>query len=81
MTESALAGIKVLDVAGTIASGYCGKLFADHGATVIDVEPPESGFATRLAPPFLADAQPPENSALHAYLSANKASVALGRGR
>ncbi len=77
VTESALAGIKVLDVAGTVASGYCGKLFADHGATVIDVEPPESGFATRLAPPFLADAQPPENSALHAYLSANKASVAL----
>ena len=31
--DGALAGIKVLDVAGTIATGYCGKLFADHGRT------------------------------------------------
>ena len=75
--EDALAGITVLDLAGTIASGYCGKLFADHGARVIDVEPPETGFATRREPPFLPRRHAPENSALHAYLSANKASVAL----
>ena len=37
---AALAGIRVLDIGGTIATGYCGKLFADHGADVIDVEPP-----------------------------------------
>ena len=77
MAAQALAGLKVLDVAGTIASGYCGKLFADHGALVIDVEPPGTGFATRREPPFLPSAQPPENSALHAYLHANKASVAV----
>ncbi len=76
-SEGALAGIKVLDVAGTIASGYCGKLFADHGADVIDVEPPGVGFDTRREPPFLPGVQAPENSALHAYLSANKASVVL----
>ena len=76
-TEDALAGLTVLDLAGTIASGYCGKLFADHGARVIDVEPPEQGFATRREPPFLPQAQAPENSALHAYLSANKESVTL----
>ena len=77
MTAQALAGLKVLDLAGTVASGYCGKLFADHGAEVVDVEPPETGFDTRREPPFLPDAPAPENSALHAYLSANKASVAL----
>ena len=77
MAEDALAGLKVLDVAGTIASGYCGKLFADHGAFVVNVEPPDTGFATRREPPFLPAAQAPENSALHAYLSANKSSVAL----
>ena len=74
---SALAGLKVLDVAGTIASGYCGKLFADHGAQVVNAEPPGVGFATRREPPFLPGAEPPEHSALHAYLSANKASVEL----
>ena len=75
--QAALTGIKVLDVAGSIASGYCGKLFADHGATVVNVEPPAGGFETRREPPFLAAAEPPEDSALHAYLSTNKESVAL----
>lgn len=76
-TEGALAGLKVLDLAGTIASGYCGKLFADHGAQVINVEPPAGGFDTRREPPFVPGADAPETSALHAYLSTNKASVVL----
>ena len=74
--DAALAGIKVLDVAGTIATGYCGKLFADHGADVINVEPP-GGFETRREPPFVPGVVAPENSALHAYLSTNKSSVVL----
>ena len=76
-TEGALTGLKVLDVAGTIAGAYCGKLFADHGAEVINVEPPDGGFETRREPPFIPGADAPESSALHAYLSTNKASVAL----
>jgi crotonobetainyl-CoA:carnitine CoA-transferase CaiB-like acyl-CoA transferase len=72
----ALAGITVLDVGGSVATGYCGKLFADHGARVIDVEPLH-GAATRDLAPFNSHAQAPENSALHAYLSTNKHSVAL----
>ena len=75
-TDAALDGIKVLDVAGTIATGYCGKLFADHGADVINVEPP-GGFGTRREPPFVPGVDAPENGALHAYLSTNKASVVL----
>jgi len=78
--EGALAGLKVLDVAGTIASGYCGKLLADHGADVINVEPPAEGFPTRREPPFIPGVEAPENSALHAYLSTNKHSVALAVG-
>ena len=76
-TDGALTGLKVLDVAGTIASGYCGKLFADHGAEVVNVEPPEAGFDTRRERPFIPGVRAPENSALHAYLSTNKKSVAL----
>jgi crotonobetainyl-CoA:carnitine CoA-transferase CaiB-like acyl-CoA transferase len=44
---------------------------------VVNVEPVDGGFDTRRAPPFLPGSAPPEDSALHAYLSANKASVAL----
>lgn len=74
--EAALAGIRVVDVAGSIATGYCGKLFADHGAVVVNAEPPE-GFGTRRESPFLPGAEPPENSALHAWLSTNKASAVV----
>ena len=60
--EGALAGLRVLDVAGTIASGYCGKLFADHGADVVNVEPPGDGFATRREPPFIPGVEAPETT-------------------
>lgn len=70
----ALHGIRVLDLSGNIAAGYCGKLFADHGAEVLLVEPPE-GFPTRRIPPFAPGVQAPEASGMHAYLSANKLSV------
>ncbi len=76
----ALDGLKVLDIGGSVATGYCGKLFADHGAQVIDIEPP-AGAATRSLPPYSDRAEPPENSALHTYLSANKHSIALDISR
>ncbi len=72
--RGALEGIRVLDLAGTVAAGYCGKLFADHGADVLLVEPP-AGFPTRRLPPFAPGAPAPESSGMHAYLGANKRSV------
>jgi crotonobetainyl-CoA:carnitine CoA-transferase CaiB-like acyl-CoA transferase len=74
--RQALVGLRVLDIGGTVATAYCGKLFAAHGADVIDVEA-LSGAATRSLAPFNQRGTAPENSALHAYLSANKRSVAL----
>lgn len=73
MSDSALEGIRVVDVAGTVATGYCGKLFADYGAEVINLEP-AAGFATRQLEPFVYVAGVRE-SAMHAYLSTNKKSV------
>lgn len=32
-SAGALAGIHVVDLAGTVATAYCGKLFRDLGAT------------------------------------------------
>ena len=65
---TALAGITVIDVSGSISTSYCAKLFADYGATVINLEP-SRGFKTRAEPPFTQTGGDGENSALHAYLS------------
>ncbi len=71
-----LDGISIIDVSGTVGTAYCAKLFADHGATVINVEPP-GGHPTRQLAPFIANASHPEASAMHAWLSTNKSSVVL----
>ena len=60
----------IADVGGTVSTGYVGKLFADYGARVVNLEP-EDGFVTRKIEPFL----PNGNSAMHGYLNANKESV------
>src|SRR5258708_38725685 len=36
-----LSDLRVIDCSGGIAGGYCSKLFADAGADVVKVEPPE----------------------------------------
>ena len=69
---SALADILVLDVSGSVSTTYCAKLFADYGATVINLEP-DAGFPTRRLPPHIQSVG--GDSAMHAYLNANKKSV------
>jgi len=66
-----LSGLVILDVSGSIATAYCGKLFAVGGADVWDVEP-ATGFATRQLEPFVQ-----EESALHAWLSTGKQSIVI----
>ncbi len=66
----ALEDIRVVDLSGSIATAYCGKLFADYGAEVINLES-ANGFPTRLLEPLMPDG----SSAMHAYLSTNKLSV------
>jgi crotonobetainyl-CoA:carnitine CoA-transferase CaiB-like acyl-CoA transferase len=70
-----LTGIRVLDLAGGVAGGYCSKLLTDLGADVILVEPPE-GDPTRRLGPFPADRDDPERSGLFLALHAGKRSVA-----
>ncbi len=41
--RQALNGITVIELAEGVAGTYCGKLFADLGATVVKVEPPTGG--------------------------------------
>jgi crotonobetainyl-CoA:carnitine CoA-transferase CaiB-like acyl-CoA transferase len=60
----------IVDISGTVATGYAGKLFANYGARVVNIEPPE-GFPTRRLEPLLKGGC----SAMHGYLNANKESV------
>ena len=77
-SAGALAGIHVVDLAGTVATAYCGKLFRDLGATVTNLEPPGEGHPIRRLPPFHPKASAPEASALATWLSLGKRSVAAG---
>ena len=64
-------GYTVLDVSGSVATATAGKLFADFGARVVNVEPP-GGHPTRHLPPHRPRVTAPESSGLHALLSPNK---------
>ncbi len=65
-----LEGFTVVDLGGSVATGVCGRLFADFGARVIDVEPPGGHPTRRLAP-----LGPSGESGVHALLSPNKESA------
>ncbi len=74
-----LHGYRVLDLADETAA-LCGKMFAELGADVIKVEPPD-GCPTRRIPPFLDDAAGPDRSLYFQALAAGKRSVTLDLGR
>ena len=67
----ALTGLRVLDFSIMLAGPYCARLFADMGADVVKIEPPE-GDDMRLRAP-LRDGE----SAYFGQLNAGKRSLAL----
>ena len=76
MSVGALSDIRVVEYSVGHAGAMCGKAFADLGAEVVKVEPPE-GDPLRLAGPFPNDVADPESSGLFMYLNANKRGVSL----
>ena len=73
----ALAGVRVLEVAGMVAAPYCCKLLASLGAQVIKAEPPATGDPSRRIGPFPGDIPHPERSGLFLYLNTGKKSITL----
>lgn len=71
-----LTGIRVVDASGGIAGPYCSKLFADAGADVIKLEPPE-GDPLRRWTASEADLAGGDGG-LFRFLNASKRSV-IGR--
>ena len=48
----ALAGVKVIDLTRVLGGPYATQVMADHGATVIKVEPPQGDEVRDWGPPF-----------------------------
>src|SRR5262245_34142964 len=61
----------IVELAGSVAGAYAGKLFADFGATVLKVEPPAGDPLRAVGEPWR------DAGTLFAYLNTGKRSVAL----
>ncbi len=73
--EGILTGYRVLELANEWGT-YCGKLFADLGADVIKVEPPE-GDPLRRRGPFVDDEPGLERSLSFLHYNTNKRGITL----
>ncbi|WP_244137661.1 CoA transferase [Burkholderia sp. BCC1644] len=54
-TRGALDGLKVVDLSRVLGGPYCTQALADHGATVVKIEPPDGDETRGWGPPFLGD--------------------------
>jgi benzylsuccinate CoA-transferase BbsF subunit len=76
MAAGALDGIRVIELGQMVSAPYCARLFADYGADVIKVEPPEGDIARTMGP-FPGDSPDPEQSGLYSFLNTGKRGVTL----
>ena len=72
MSQSALAGLKIVDVSRVLGGPYCAQILADHGAEVIKVEPPQGDDTREWGPPFKDGI-----SSYFSGLNRNKRSIAI----
>ena len=71
-----LQGIRVIELGGGIAGSYATKMFADYGAEVIKVEPPE-GDSTRHMAPYIGDEEGINRSTIFLHTNTGKKSIVL----
>ncbi|MDP3076577.1 CaiB/BaiF CoA-transferase family protein [Bradyrhizobium sp.] len=68
----ALSHLRIVEIGSAAAASYCARLFADFGATVEKIEPPQGDPLRRTAP-----LTPKGQSAWFAFLNFNKSSIVL----
>lgn len=71
-----LQGIRVIELGGGIAGSYATKLFADYGAEVIKVEPPD-GDSTRHLAPYIGNEEGINRSSIFLHTNTGKKSIVL----
>ena len=76
MSVNWFKGLKVLDLGQGISAPFCAKLFADLGATVIKVEPPEGDYSRTLGP-FPNDVPDIDASGTFLGVNTNKSGLVL----
>lgn len=72
-STGALAGVRVVDLSRVLAGPLCTQALADHGASVIKVEPPSGDETRQLGPPFDAEG----TAAYYLALNRGKRAIAL----
>jgi crotonobetainyl-CoA:carnitine CoA-transferase CaiB-like acyl-CoA transferase len=72
-----LTGLTVVEMAGGIPAAYCGKLFADAGATVVRVEDPDRDTLRRWSWSGSVGRDGRDDGALYRHLSEGKDVVRL----
>jgi crotonobetainyl-CoA:carnitine CoA-transferase CaiB-like acyl-CoA transferase len=72
-----LSDLRIIEYGEFVSAPYCSRLFADLGAKVIKVEPPDKGDIARSYGPFPEDMPHPEKSGLYIFLNTGKQSVTL----
>ena len=75
-SERALSDLQIIDLSQGVAGAFCSKLFADFGAKVIKVEPPNGDPMRRLGP-FRDGSLSPDGGGLFLHLNTNKKSLTL----
>src|SRR5204863_613649 len=71
--QSALTGVRVLDVSRILAAPLASQMLGDLGADVVKVERPGTGDDARsYGPPFLHSADGEESAEAGFYLSCNR---------
>ena len=78
-SEGLFDDLRIIELGQGVSAAFCAKLFADLGAEVIKVEPPDGEIARRRGP-FAGDEPGPERSGLFAYLNTSKYGVTLDAG-
>jgi crotonobetainyl-CoA:carnitine CoA-transferase CaiB-like acyl-CoA transferase len=54
-TAGALHGIRIIDLSRVLGGPYCTQILADHGASVLKIEPPQGDETRGWGPPFDGD--------------------------
>lgn len=76
-SSGALAGVKVIDLTRVLGGPYATMILADHGASVLKVEPPQGDETRAWGPPFLPREEERGDASYYLGVNRNKRSLAL----